>query len=48
MLKADKDSVIMMINYFIQKQEALNEKQVVKERSDFVKVTDETATGGWW
>lgn len=47
-MKADKDSVIMMINYFVQKQEALDMKKEIAPKSGMIKVTNETATGDWW
>lgn len=53
-MKQDKDSVIMMINYYIEKGD--NETEETRQRDTIqhntrggrVRVNDKTATGGWF
>lgn len=51
-LKEDKDAVIMLINYYIEKgQETPNQKTTTIENSadeKRIRVNDKTATGGWF
>ena len=49
-LKQDKDEVIMLLNYMVEKSEAAQEKSAAPtQKTDArVWVNDKTATGGWW
>lgn len=50
-LKQDKDEVIMLINYMVEKAEdwqQQNAESVSKKDNTKIKVNDKTATGGWW
>lgn len=38
----------MLINYFIQKQEAVETVQPPEKKEEMIKVTSATATGNWW
>lgn len=51
--KQDKDEVIMLLNYFIEKSN--KEEPAVKTKNHFsekqdrrIRVNDKTASGGWW
>ncbi len=50
-LHQDKDDVIMMINYFIEKGD-VEESEPVERRTfgkeERIRVNDKTATGGWF
>lgn len=53
--KQDKDEVIMLINYLIEKGEdepegtcIKEEKMHVKNKQQRIRVNDKTATGGWY
>lgn len=47
-MKEDKDEVIMLMNYFIEKSEEQPESKSVKSKNERVRVNDDTATGGWF
>lgn len=47
-MKEDKDEVIMLMNYFIEKGEEQPESKSVKSKNERVRVNDDTATGGWF
>ena len=49
-LKQDKDEVIMLLNYMAEKSETAPAKPVAAaQRNDTrIRVTNATATGGWW
>lgn len=52
-LKQDKDEVIMLINYFIEKGEDAHIEQKTSTKSsgksaERIRVNDRTATGGWF
>lgn len=50
-MKEDKDEVIMLMNYFIEKGEEQPEIKNVKSgngKNERVRVNDDTATGGWF
>ena len=51
--KQDKDEVIMLINYLIEKGETVDEQPQIKHENkpksqQRIRVNDKTATGGWW
>lgn len=50
--KQDKDEVIMLINFMIEKgEETTGKMNVVNKKGQTVeriRVNDKTATGGWW
>lgn len=53
-LKQDKDEVIMLINYYVEKADNTPQKQIKEEKKTIehgnirVRVNDKTATGGWY
>lgn len=54
-LKQDKDEVIMLINYFIEKSETeteetthVNAPKKTYGKNERIRVNDKTATGGWF
>lgn len=52
-LKQDKDEVIMLVNYFIEKAEFEDDDTRVadpkpKGKNERIRVNDKTATGGWF
>ena len=49
-LKQDKDEVIMLLNYMAEKGETAQNVQPAqpREKQQYIKVNDRTATGGWW
>lgn len=51
--KQDKDEVILLINYMIEKgqdaqQEAVAPTLIKNNEQKRIRVNDKTATGGWW
>lgn len=51
--KQDKDEVIMLINYLVEKGETSETKAEIKHKNkpnskQRIRVNDKTATGGWW
>lgn len=55
-LKQDKDDVIMLINYYVEKGDMNNEpetyantrKHTQTHNNERIRVNDKTATGGWF
>lgn len=49
-LKQDKDEVIMLLNYMVEKSESAPPKKnaAASDEKQYIKVNNRTATGGWW
>lgn len=49
-MKQDKDEVIMMLNYMVEKSETAQPAPHVQnaKKQQYIKVNSKTATGGWW
>lgn len=51
-LDEEKDKVIMLINYFVEKSDTEEPASIPAKKTydepEKIKVTDATASGGWW
>lgn len=47
-LQTDTKDVIMLLNYYTEKNDYEDEKQTVQKKEERIKVNSKTATGGWW